>query len=201
MNNSLINNYNVDMLRDLADAIMFAAEKHKLQKRKGAAGIPYINHPLEVMHLILNTVPVPSIEVLEASVLHDTLEDTDATVKELQERFGSGVSDLVREVSDDMSLSSVVRKQHQIDEATGLSVDARCIKIADKTCNIKDILYTRIKWPRQRKIAYVKWAIRVIDRIRGNFSGLEAQFDAAVLEADAELKYNFEIRNNSDSNS
>ena len=194
MNNSLINNYNIDILRDLTGTIVFAAEKHKHQKRKGAAGIPYINHPLEVMHLILNTLEEPSVELLEASILHDTLEDTDATEAELKERFGSLVCELVTEVSDDMSLSSVTRKQRQIDNAQDLSGSACCIRIADKTCNIRDILYTRIKWPRQRKIAYIQWAIDVIDRIRGRFPELEAQFGSAVKEAEEILKYNFKMQ-------
>lgn len=191
MHNALINKYDVDIVKELMNAIAFAADKHKFQKRKGAMGIPYINHPLEVMSLIVHHHPACSVVLLQAAVLHDTVEDTGTTARELTEKFGDKVCKLVLEVTDDMSLSSVIRKQRQIDNAPDLSDEAKCIKIADKTCNIRDILYTRIRWPRQRKIAYVNWAMEVIRQIRGAFPSLEAEFDVAVQEAAKELNHDF----------
>ena len=191
MNNALINKYNLDLVRDLMDVVVFSAVKHKFQKRKGALGIPYINHPLEVTNLILHHHPSPSVELLKASLLHDVLEDTDTTPEELKENFGVEVCHLVQEVSDDMSLSSAVRKNLQIEKAEYLTNDAKCIKIADKTCNIRDILHTRIQWPVRRKVAYIQWAIKVINKVRGDFPALEAEFDGAVKEASSLLKTDF----------
>ena len=55
-------------------SLVFAAEKHKSQRRK-VGDIPYINHTLQVSY-ILNAAGVQDLNVLTAAVLHDTLEDT-----------------------------------------------------------------------------------------------------------------------------
>ena len=53
-------------------SLVFASEKHKSQRRKQAGDIPYINHPLEVAHIIA-LAGVRDFEVLAAAVLHDTV--------------------------------------------------------------------------------------------------------------------------------
>ena len=63
----------------LIEATMFAADKHRGQKRKDAEETPYINHPIIVVNLMANTGNITDIEALQAGMLHDTVEDTDAT--------------------------------------------------------------------------------------------------------------------------
>ena len=58
-------------------------------------------------------------------LLHDTLEDTDATYEDLVQRFGPEVAALVAEVTDDKSLPKEERKRLQIDQDTGPSRGAR----------------------------------------------------------------------------
>lgn len=59
-------------------SLVFASQKHKSQRRKQAGDIPYINHPIEVAH-ILNLAGVKDYEILAAAILHDTVEDTETS--------------------------------------------------------------------------------------------------------------------------
>lgn len=127
-------------LPKLLEAISFAAQKHRYQRRKGADAEPYINHPLEVAKLLANIGGVLDKNILIAAVLHDTIEDTDTTADEIAKHFGEDVSQLVMEVTDDTSLNKQERKQKQVEHATHLSPAAKQIKLADKISNIRDIL-------------------------------------------------------------
>jgi len=167
----------------------YAAAKHQFQKRKGAAGIPYINHLIEVAGLIIRIVEEASTELVVAAILHDIIEDTTAKQTDITSKFGEKVSGIVSEVTDDMRLPASKRKALQIEHAKDLSYEARCIKIADKTCNIHDILYTRIKWSRKRKLKYIRWAIHVVDEIRDTHSGLVSEFDKVVKQSEEMLEF------------
>lgn len=84
---------------DILDkAICFAVEKHSGQVRK-LANSPYILHPMEVA-AIVGTM-TDSREVMAAAVLHDTVEDTDATIEEIEENFGRRVALLVMTETED----------------------------------------------------------------------------------------------------
>jgi guanosine-3',5'-bis(diphosphate) 3'-pyrophosphohydrolase len=52
--------------------------------------------------------------MIQAAVLHDTVEDTDTTFEELEAKFGAEVCQIVREVSDDKSLPKMERKRLQV---------------------------------------------------------------------------------------
>ncbi len=147
-------------------AVDFAAEKHKLQRRKGFLKIPYINHPIKVSKL-LTDVGESDIDLLIAAILHDVLEDTDATPKELDKLFGNIITSIVLEVTDDMSLPEVTRKELQITKAKGLSENAKKLKIADKYCNISDLINYPINWNRERKLNYINWSMKVFEGCKG----------------------------------
>jgi GTP diphosphokinase / guanosine-3',5'-bis(diphosphate) 3'-diphosphatase len=116
--------------------------------------------------------------VLCAAVLHDTIEDTETTAAELENRFGPRISSIVVEVTDDKSLPKQVRKQLQIEHAANASREAKLVKLADKICNLRDILSAPpAGWPAERKQAYFDWAAQVVANIRGIHPGLEAAFD------------------------
>ena len=162
----------------LIEAISFAAEKHRNQRRKDASASPYINHPIALADVLANEGRVTDIDVLCAAVLHDTIEDTETTVAELENRFGPRIASIVVEVTDDKSLPKQVRKQLQIEHAASASREAKLVKLADKICNLRDILNTPpADWPAERKQAYFDWAAQVVANIRGIHPGLEAAFD------------------------
>lgn len=79
-------------------ALCYAVQKHSGQIRK-MANSPYILHPIEVA-AIVGTMSDDR-ELLAAAVLHDTVEDTDATIEELRELFGKRVALLVMTETED----------------------------------------------------------------------------------------------------
>jgi guanosine-3',5'-bis(diphosphate) 3'-pyrophosphohydrolase len=66
-------------LAALVQAVAFAADKHRNQRRKDAEASPYINHPIALANVLANEGGVQDVTVLCAAVLHDTIEDTETT--------------------------------------------------------------------------------------------------------------------------
>lgn len=158
-------------------ALDFAAEKHKFQKRKGINPAPYINHPIKVAQTLVEIGKIEDADVLTAALLHDTIEDTAATKEELQTFFGEKVTGIVLEVTDDKHMASSERKAYQIVKAPNLSKEAKLVKLADKTCNITDIVNQPPDWPIERRISYLVWAKKVVDALGGNVNAaLEERF-------------------------
>jgi guanosine-3',5'-bis(diphosphate) 3'-pyrophosphohydrolase len=166
--------------RLLIDALAFAADKHRRQRRKDPEASPYINHPIALARVLSVEGRVRDVKVLAAAVLHDTLEDTETTYEELHERFGQTIAAVVREVTDDKTLQPPERKRLQIEHAAQLSRRARLVKLADKTCNLRDLVTNPPHdWALQRRRDYFDWAQKVVDRIRGTDKKLESAFDDA----------------------
>jgi len=162
----------------LMEATLFAADKHRGQKRKDAGGTPYINHPIMVVSLMAGIGEITDIELLQAGMLHDTVEDTDTSPEEIEARFGCAVRSLVMEVTDDKSLDKQERKRLQIEHAPHLSPQAKAIKIADKIANLTDLLNSPpATWPEERMWQYVAWSRQVVDGCRGHNPLLEARYD------------------------
>jgi guanosine-3',5'-bis(diphosphate) 3'-pyrophosphohydrolase len=164
----------------LLAAISFAAHKHRAQRRKDADASPYINHPLALAHVLATEGRVKDLKTLIAAVLHDTVEDTETTYGELVDHFGKKVADVVMEVTDDKSLAKADRKRAQIEHAPHMSKRAALVKLADKTCNLRDMAHAPpADWPLKRKHEYFNWAKSVVDGLpRVNKRMLKA-FDAA----------------------
>jgi len=164
----------------LIDAVAFAAEKHRDQRRKDHRASPYINHPIGLAHVLACEANVTDEAVVVAAILHDTLEDTRTTFEELRERFGLPIAETVAEVTDDKSLPSQRRKDLQVEHAPHLSERAKLVKLADKICNLRDMdTHPPKDWDLKRRREYFDWAKRVVDGLRGIHPQLEALFDAA----------------------
>jgi len=166
--------------RLMIDALAFAADKHRRQRRKDAEASPYINHPIALARVLSAEAGITDAKVLAAAVLHDTLEDTETTYDELKERFSRSIAAVVREVTDDKTLPKAERKRLQIEHAADISRSARLIKLADKICNLRDMAFNAPPdWPLQRRREYFDWAKAVVDRMRGTSKKLERAFDEA----------------------
>ena len=159
----------------------FAGWKHDGQFRKGEGRIPYIHHPVEVASLLWEIGGVEDVELLQAAVLHDTIEDTETTRDEIQSHFGERVCTIVVEVTDNKALPKMERKAAQVAHAPHLSKDAQSLKLADKICNIHDVaMCTPIDWEKERQQAYFDWATEVVAGLRGCNSALEDLFDHQI---------------------
>lgn len=181
-------NQHSDPLGLLVKAMAFAADKHRNQRRKDADASPYINHPIALANVLANEGGVTAVTVLCAAVLHDTIEDTETTSEELTAVFGPQVTAIVLDVTDDKSLARHVRKQRQIEHAPHIREEAKLVKLADKICNLRDILASPPSdWSSERKQGYFDWAAQVVAGVRGVHPELEAVFDGLVARH-AELR-------------
>ncbi|XP_034945193.1 guanosine-3',5'-bis(diphosphate) 3'-pyrophosphohydrolase MESH1 isoform X2 [Chelonus insularis] len=157
-----------ELLSVIIKSINFAALKHKDQRRHDLEATPYINHP---------------IVVIVAAILHDTVEDTETTIEEIENEFGSEVKQVVLEVTDDKSLPKQERKRLQIEHTPHITYEAKLVKLADKIYNLRDLLrQTPIGWTPQRVDQYFLWAKAVIDGCRGTNEKLEKAFDVIITE-------------------
>ncbi|KAM9422445.1 guanosine-3',5'-bis(diphosphate) 3'-pyrophosphohydrolase MESH1-like isoform 6-T6 [Salvelinus alpinus] len=123
----------------LLETVNFAAEKHRNQRRKDAEQTPYINHPIGVARILSHEGGITDIEVLQAALLHDTVEDTDTSIGELQAIFGQTVARIVQEVTDNKALPKQERKRQQVEHAPHSSHQAKLVKLADKLYNLRDL--------------------------------------------------------------
>ena len=168
----------------LRRATGFAAWKHDGQLRKGEGNTPYVHHPIEVTAILAEVGEITDLDVLQAALLHDTIEDTETTAEELESLFTTRIRGLVLDVSDDKSLFKHERKALQIEHAPHLSVEAQTIKLADKISNVTDVAFaTPIDWPAERQLEYFDWATRVVAGLRGCNAPLEAWFDQQVEDS------------------
>ncbi|MEW8027104.1 MAG: HD domain-containing protein [Candidatus Thiodiazotropha sp.] len=167
-------------LKLLIKTLAFATQKHRHQRRKDIEASPYINHPITLVDILVNEGEITDLDTLIAALLHDTIEDTDATVEEIEAEFGQAIADIVMEVTDDGNLPKLERKALQIKHAPDLSYKAKLVKLADKIANLRDIDKSPpAGWTLQRSQAYFDWAKEVIDGLRGTHETLEAVFDRA----------------------
>jgi guanosine-3',5'-bis(diphosphate) 3'-pyrophosphohydrolase len=167
-------------MNQLIQAIAFAANKHRNQRRKDADASPYINHPIALADVLANEGGVTDETVLIAAILHDTIEDTETTAEELTAIFGETITTIVLEVTDDKALPKAERKRLQIEHAPTISAAAKLVKLADKICNLRDIVASPPeKWSLERRQAYFDWAKAVVNGLRGIHPELEQIFDEA----------------------
>lgn len=168
--------------RKVFQALAFAAHKHRDQRRKDEGASPYINHPIALANILVNEGGIIDHVVLCAAILHDTIEDTETSYEELVREFGKEIADVVAEVTDDKDLDWRVRKSLQVEHAAHSSTRAKLVKIADKTCNLRDLGSTPPpEWSDERRREYFDWAEKVVAGIRGQNSALETAFDTAFM--------------------
>ena len=173
----------LDFVSGLLGTLHFAADKHRDQRRKDSEASPYINHPIQVAELIARVGELSDLATLQAALLHDTVEDTETTYEEIEERFGNEVAGLVKEVTDDKGLKNETRKRLQVEHAPHLPLKAKLIKIADKISNITSVTYSPPKgWSTERRVEYLDWSARVVEGCRGANEALEAHYDEVLTE-------------------
>ena len=122
-------------------AIRYAALVHKDMKRKGS-GQPYIFHPLEVLNLV--SMMTLDDDILSAAVLHDTVEDTGATIEDIKEQFNERIAQLVAYETEDKrgnvnkGETWVDRKQETLELIRKIDDEgAKMICLADKVSNLR----------------------------------------------------------------
>jgi RelA/SpoT family (p)ppGpp synthetase len=137
-----VTKYDPDADEDLLNrAYVYAMKAHGNQKR--ASGEAYFNHPLEVA-AILTEMKLDS-ATIAAALLHDTVEDTEATHQEIEEKFGPDIAVLVDGLTKIAKLDLVTKEAAQAENLRKLllamSRDVRVllVKLADRLHNMRTL--------------------------------------------------------------
>ena len=133
---------NADEMAKVDEAYRFAAEFHKNQRRR--SGEAYINHPVEVALILAHDLRMDE-DVICAALLHDTVEDTPATLGDLKELFGETVAELVDGVTKltSIEVDSMDAKQalnlRKMFLAMSRDIRVVIIKLADRLHNMRTL--------------------------------------------------------------
>ena len=121
-------------------AVAFATQAHSGTERRGKA-YPYIIHPMEAVSIVATITNDP--EMLAATILHDTVEDTDVTIEQIREIFGDRVADLVQHETAplDDSLTWREKKTQQIKQLAEAPYDSKVVALGDKLSNMRGIAW------------------------------------------------------------
>lgn len=151
----------------LLDAIIFAFNAHREQPRKGT-DIPYIVHPLSVAQILMRW--GCSLNLVIAGILHDTVEDTDVSLEDIEKNFGTKIRKIVEDLTEpSKSLPWELRKQHTLDRLKTLDEGTLLVALADKLDNIKSIekdiktvdVWRRFNSPKEKQEWYYRSLVEV----------------------------------------
>jgi guanosine-3',5'-bis(diphosphate) 3'-pyrophosphohydrolase len=153
---------NIELIKK---AYEFSSKYHKDHKRE--SGEPYITHPLDVA-IIVSEIGLDS-ESIATALLHDTIEDTEASLEQLEKEFGAGIKDLVDGLT---KLSKFKYRKTKDTEtirklliATGKDLRVIMIKLADKLHNMRTLKHlkkeTRVRISKDVLDIYAPLASRV----------------------------------------
>ena len=133
---------NADFSR-LKEAFHYADSHHSQQLRKD--GTPYVTHPLAVAEIVAEL--GLDLDSIVAALLHDTIEDTDATHEDITKQFGATVADLVEGVTKLTRVQYTSKEEEQMENlrkmlmAMAKDIRVILIKICDRLHNMRTMEY------------------------------------------------------------
>jgi GTP pyrophosphokinase len=134
----------------VGNAVAFALRFHGDQKRP--TGVPYVEHLLEALEVLVRGAGVSDPDVLCAAVLHDVVEDTPCTIAGVRAAFGDKVAELVGwvtipEAEDGADKKAV--KEAYLTRLADAPDDAILVKLADRASNVQTL--RNLSLPKQRQ--------------------------------------------------
>lgn len=169
-------------------AAQFAIEAHRGGERRGK-GFPYIIHPMEAASIVATVTNDP--EMLAAAILHDTVEDTDVTIEQIEERFGARVAHLVNIETAKKGSTWRLRREAQMERFRQADRDSQIVALGDKLSNLRaisldyrmlgDALWSRFHAPEGKKD--IEWYYRgLADALSGISDTAPYREFAALIE-------------------
>jgi len=150
-----VRSYNPTLdVRRLFDAFSFADNAHSGQLRK--SGEPYIIHPLAVAEIVADL--ELDVDSIIAALLHDVIEDTEATHEDIAKRFGEPVAQLVEGVTKLTRVQYVSKEEEQMENlrkmlmAMAKDIRVILIKICDRLHNMRTMEYQSAKKQREKAL-------------------------------------------------
>jgi len=133
------------------NAISFAFSKYGDLKRK-SNDIPYVVHPIRITTILHATGfnEFDHEDLMIAALFHDLLEDTDIDLKEIEDKFGKKVGEIVVELTEPEGAKGQI-KDKWLEEFISKSKEAKIIKLADRIDNLMDM---KDIWDEKRQRSY-----------------------------------------------
>jgi (p)ppGpp synthase/HD superfamily hydrolase len=154
-----------EVVAEIASAVEFATAHHRDQRRK--TGVPYLEHLLEAVQILVEGAGVTSPAVLVAAVLHDVVEDTPAGLPDLSAAFGPRVAELVGWVTipdPGPGEDSATVKEAYLRRLSGAPPDAILVKLADRMSNVQTL---RNLPPDQQRAYYAQTVAHIVPLAAG----------------------------------
>jgi (p)ppGpp synthase/HD superfamily hydrolase len=144
----------------VARAVEFAVRYHGDQTRP--TGAPYAEHLLEALEVLVRGASVTDPEILQATVLHDVVEDTACTIDDVRRAFGDRVAELVGWVTKPEPGEGADRaavKEAYLTRLQDAPDDAVLVKLADRVSNVQTLRNLRLPKQRQYYAETVRYII------------------------------------------
>ena len=163
----------------VARAVLFASDWHGNQQRP--TGVPYLEHLLETLEVLVRGEGTTDPDVLAAGVLHDVLEDSNCTKDEISRHFGQTVAELVQwvtkpagnagdAVADEAGTGYAISKEAGTGYASAKEAyldglkraprEARLVKLADRASNVQTLRnMPGLDWQRKYYAQTVRYII------------------------------------------
>jgi len=125
-----------EVVARLARAVVFARLHHGDQRRK--TGVPYLEHLLEALQVLVEGAGIASPDVLVGAVLHDVVEDTPVTLDEVSAEFGPRVAELVGWVTIPAPGPGETKSAY-LRRLRDAPPDAVLVKLADRASNVQTL--------------------------------------------------------------
>lgn len=157
-------------------ALKYASVMHKGQERNGEKKEPYINHPIRVSELVSKYLKDEDYinKYRAAAILHDTLEDTDATYEEEVYMFGSDIANIVLNLTnDDEKIKEVGKDVYLAKKMNEMNDNTLTIKLCDRYDNVSCLKYMDDDFNEK----YIKDTVYII-----NYLLLNKQLNSVNLE-------------------
>lgn len=165
----------------IAAARELARQKHGDFSLPDVAQTPMFEHITEVATLVEEA--GGTAEMITAAWLHDVVEDTDVTIEQVREQYGTEVGNLVDGLTDPADYESrplEERKQLQAERIRALGDDVKRIKLCDQLSNVRRVTERPpFDWSEEKQWTYIEGARKIANECRGLWPHVDAKFDRA----------------------
>ncbi len=156
-------------------AIQAAARWHAGEERDGDNPLPYITHPMEVLVNLRYVGGFTDEDLLCTAALHDVIEESDATLEEIEREFGTRVRGLVKELTrreptkretEGLSKEEIwqLRADMLLEEIAKMSPEAQSVKLADRLANVREGKRTKLGDKLRRYLVHTYQILETVPR-------------------------------------
>jgi (p)ppGpp synthase/HD superfamily hydrolase len=158
----------------LHKAVRFAVKAHKKQDREGEMPLPYATHPIDVLNIVRFDADVRDESILCAAALHDVVEEAQVPLKDIADKFGPEVAELVQQLTREEPDEETqklpedelykIRSAMLMAEIDRMSDSAKIVKLADRCSNLRTAPFTKPADKLTRYVDQSRELLKHIDR-------------------------------------